>query len=274
MDDIDFVISEHAAWSPAIGGGRLRVFQVPDGARWLVHTTGNTWSRHALGSAAAAAEPVYDTFRLPDGALEQMPELASALTGLGTVARFRTSNLWEAIGSAIIRQAMRAVHTHNLYLHFRQRYGEPIDLPDGDRYLQFPTPQAILALTTEQFHAAGLAFKQGVLRDAATVYLRHEPRWQQQPPYTLVDLLQQIPRVGKWTALAAVCDWSNDWALFPPGDLAIRTWVRRAAPSYPWPTDERRFGSLWRALNGPHLSQATLLTLAWANRQTTQEPKR
>lgn len=84
-----------------------------------------------------------------------------------------------------------------------------------------------------------------------------------------MDQLQQIPRVGTWTALVAACDWSNDWALYPAGDLPIRTWARRAAPSHPWPTDERTFSNTWRALTGTHLGQATLLTLAWGNRHTT-----
>jgi DNA-3-methyladenine glycosylase II len=267
MNDIDFVISEHPAWSTAVDGGRLRVFAMPDGGRWLVHTTGTEFSLHPLGPAETP-RPVYDTFRLPPDALHEVPELACALTGLGTVARFRTSHLWEAIGAAIIRQAMRAVHTTNLYRAFCQTYGEPVDLPDGDRYWHFPTPQTVLALTAGQFHDAGLAFKRGVLRDAATVYLRHELRWQHLPPHALVDQLQQIPRVGTWTALVAVTDWSNDWALYPAGDLPIRTWVRRAARSHPWPTDERTFSNAWRALTGAHLPQATLLTLAWGNRHT------
>jgi DNA-3-methyladenine glycosylase II len=62
-----------------------------------------------------------------------------------------------------------------------------------------------------------------------------------------------------------VTDWSNDWALYPYGDLAVRTWARRAAPSYPWPTDEATFGNTWRMFTRTHLSLATVLTLAWGN---------
>jgi DNA-3-methyladenine glycosylase II len=265
MDDIDFVITEHPAWVTAAAGGWLRVFQTPDGGRWLVRTTGPTLSPQAL--APAANPPAYDSFRLPPDALEEVPELAAALAGVGSVARFRTGDLWEAIGAAIIRQAMRAVHTTNLYRAFCHAHGEPVDLPDGDRYWLFPTPQTVLALTPDQFHTAGLAFKRGVLRDAATVYLRHGPRWQHLSPHAVVDQLQQIPRVGVRTALVAVTDWSNDWTLYPCGDLPIRTWARCAAPSFPWPTDERTFSHLWRILTRTHLPEATLLTLAWGCQQ-------
>ena len=68
------------------------------------------------------------------------------------------------------------------------------------------------------------------------------------------DALQAIPRVGPWTARAAAADWSNDWALYPYTDLAVRTWAKRAAPSRYWPVDEPTFGRMWRALAGEGLS--------------------
>jgi DNA-3-methyladenine glycosylase II len=264
MNEVDFVMTEHAAWTPAVdGAGKLRVFVTPDGGRWLVRAHGPAFTLHEL--TPAANKPVYDVFSLPPGVLGEVPELAAALAQLGRVARFRTGNLWEAIGTAVIRQVVRAAQAKTLYRDFCQAYGEPLDLPTGGRYWLFPTPEDVLDLSSEQFRAAGLAFKRVVLRDAATCYLRFGQCWQELSPQALIDQLQQVPRVGPWTAHAAATDGSNDWALYPYGDLAVRTWARRAAPSYPWPTDERTFGNTWRMLTRTHLSLATVLTLAWGN---------
>jgi DNA-3-methyladenine glycosylase II len=222
VNDIDFVTSEHAAWFPTADGGKVRVFEMPGGGRFRARTTGATLSLCPLGPAVApvVTPPVYDVFRLPPDALDEVPELAAALTSLGSVARFRAGNLWEAIGAAVIRQAMRVAHTTNLHREFCRAHGEPVDLPDSDRYWLFPTPQSVLALSAEQFHTAGLTVKRGALRDAATAYLRHGGRWQLLAPQVLVDQLRRIPGVGVRTALLAVVDWSNDWALYPCGDLA------------------------------------------------------
>ena len=56
----------------------------------------------------------------------------------------------------------------------------------------------------------------------------------------LVQELQRIPRIGPWTAGAAVADYSNDFTYYPYADLAVRTWAKRAAPSYPWPAGAPR----------------------------------
>ncbi len=75
--------------------------------------------------------------------------------------------------------------------------------------------------------------------------------------------LQGIPRIGPWTAGAAVADYSNDFTCYPYADLAVRTWAKRAAPSYPWPDSEQELGRLWQRLAGDQFATLTLLTLAW-----------
>lgn len=82
-------------------------------------------------------------------------------------------------------------------------------------------------------------------------------------PETLIGDLQHVPRIGPWTARAAVADWANRFDLYPYADLAVRTWATRTAPSYDWPADEPAFGRAWRVLAGDHLNEITLLTLAW-----------
>jgi len=265
MSDIDLVMTEHPAWIPAgAGQGKLRVFAAVDEGRWLVRANGSSFTLHEL--APAAFKPFFDVFRLPPDALEEMPQLANALTGLGAVARFRAGNLWDALGTAAIRQMHRATHGATLYRRFCQAYGERVELPTGEAYWLFPTPETVLNLAPEQFEAVSLASKRGVLRDAAMAYRRHSREWERLSPPRLVEQLRRIPRVGQWTAHAAVSDRTNEWALYPGGDQSLRMWTGRAAPDYAWPADERAFANFWRMLTRQDLATCTVLTLAWGNR--------
>lgn len=75
--------------------------------------------------------------------------------------------------------------------------------------------------------------------------------------------VQSVPRIGPWTAGAAVADLTNDYSLYPFADLAVRTWAQRLAPGRTWPTTEPEFAAVWQRLAGEQLSAWTLLTLAW-----------
>ena len=260
-DTFDFVMTDHAGWLPA-NAGRHRVFVTAGGGRWLATAHDGMVALHPLAPGPA---PVLDVFTLPDGPLTGAPELATALRGLGSTARFRNSDLWDAIGIAIMRQVVRAGQSKKLYRGFCQAHGARVELPNGEMYALFPTPETVLQLTDEQFASLGLAFKRQPLRLAAEAYSGLGAQWRELSPAGLVDALQVVPRVGPWTARAAVADWSNDWALYPYADLAVRTWVKRAAPSHDWPVDEPTFGRMWRALAGEGLSSLTLLTLAWGS---------
>jgi DNA-3-methyladenine glycosylase II len=261
-DAFDFAMTEHAAWRSA--DGRIeRVFVLPNGARWLATVRECTLRLDALGGQSAVPAP--GVFTLPGGAPANVSELAAALGGLGSVARFRNFDLWDAIGTAIIRQVIRAAHAKKLYRAFCDAYGERVRLPSGDVYCLFPTPEIAFGLDSDQFSAIGMAFKRPPLLAAAQAYLEHGAKWRDLPPTVLIGELQTVPRIGQWTAHAAVADWSNDWSLYPYADLAVRTWAKRAAPAFTWPDDEPTFGALWRALACEHLSSLTLLTLAWGS---------
>jgi DNA-3-methyladenine glycosylase II len=164
-----------------------------------------------------------------------------------------------------MRQVIRAGQSKKLYRIFCHAHGARVELPNGELYALFPTPETVLQLTDEEFTSLGLAFKRRPLRLVAEAYVDHGAQWQELSPPALVDALQVVPHVGPWTARAAVADWSNDWALYPYADLAVRTWAKRAAPSRDWPVDEPTFGRLWRALAGEGLCSLTLLTLAWGS---------
>lgn len=259
-----FVITEHAAWRMT-ERGRYRVFALPDGGQWLVRVSGGEVLSCPL--AASSSEPRFDVFALAGPGVEgrEAPELSSALAALGTVARFRTPDLWEAIATAIIRQVVRAAQAKRLYRDFCQAHGQQITHLSSEGYALFPTAETVLGLHDGQFARVGLMFKRGPLRAAAEAYLQHGPHWRDLPPDVLVQELQRIPRIGPWTAGAAVADYSNDFTHYPYADLAIRTWARRAAPSYPWPDSEQAFAQLWQRLAGDQLATLTLLTLAWGS---------
>lgn len=262
MHDVSLVMTDHAAWR-ATPAGWCRVFALPDGGRWLVYRSGGTLSVQAL--TPGGSQPSRDIFTLPASAACDVPELAASLDQLGTVARFRNPDLWDALATAIIRQVIRAPQAKKLYRRFCDTYGEQVTLPDGGTYALLPTAEAVLTLDSEQFTSTGMAFKRRPLKAAAEAYVEYAAKWQELSPRTLTAELQTIPRVGPWTAHAAVADWSNDWSLYPYTDLAVRTWARRAAPTHPWPTTEAAFGKVWRQLAGDHLSTLTLLILAWGN---------
>jgi DNA-3-methyladenine glycosylase II len=155
--------------------------------------------------------------------------------------------------------------TGDLNAYFCQAHGEQVGLPNGTTYALFPAPEIVLGLSDNQFSSIGMAFKRRPLKAAAEAYLEHGAKWRELAPDTLIAELQIVPRIGPWTAHAAVADWSNDWSLYPYADLAVRTWAKRAAPSRDWPADEPAFGQAWRALAGEHLCSLTLLTLAWGS---------
>jgi DNA-3-methyladenine glycosylase II len=256
------VVTEHAAWH-VTGPDRYRVFALPDGGQWLITTRGNKLSSRPLTSGAS--RPQLDIFALRETTASQAPELSQSLAALGAVARFRTPDLWESIATAIIRQVIRAAHARRLYRNICEAYGQRITCPDGNGYALFPAAATVLNLHDEQFASIGMTFKRRPLRTAAEAYLQHGERWRDLAPSALAGELQQIPRIGPWTAGATVADVSNDFAYYPYADLAVRTWARRAAPSYPWPDDEQSFGRLWRSLAGDQLAPLTLLTLAWGS---------
>lgn len=261
-ETFQLVMTEHPAWR-ITERGSYRVFALPDGGQWLVTIKGS--EMFSYPPAAGSEQPQPDVFRLQESTVTDAPELFGALTSLGPVARFRTPDLWEAVATAIIRQVIRAAHAKKLYRDFCAAYGQRVSHLNGDGYALFPAPETVLGLGDEQFAAAGLTFKRRPLRAAAETYLKHGPHWRELPPDALTRELQQVPRIGAWTAGAAVADFRNDFTHYPYTDLAVRTWAKRVAPSYPWPDDEQSFGQLWRTLAGDQLASLTLLTLAWGS---------
>jgi hypothetical protein len=86
-------------------------------------------------------------FTLPGPAARDVPELGPALGSLGAVARFANPSLWDAIGTAIIRQVVRAAQARAQYQALCAAHGTPVRCGAREGWL-FPSPQTVLSLGT------------------------------------------------------------------------------------------------------------------------------
>lgn len=255
------LMQDHPGWQETSGGTWVRVMRRST-ERWLLtwHAGDEVVSTTSAGGGNGLP-PVVDRIEpvVPVGALAV---LTPAVEETGPVLRARNGDLWDAIGTAIIRQVIRAGQARIMYDRFCGAHGEAVATPYGVRHL-FPSPEVVVALPVEAFAELGMAFKRRPLAAAAEAYIGNAEKWEQLDPLTVVKALQSVPRIGPWTAGAAIADVSGDFSLYPYADLAVRTWAHRAAPGVVWPEDEASFGALWRRDAGSHLSALTLLTLAW-----------
>lgn len=244
------IIFDHPGWT-----------KTPHGhARSLHADAGTVTTRADQHITGTSAGMVVDTYS--PGCLEgPVPQtLRSALDDRGPVQRLRNPDLWDALATAIIRQVIRADQARLMYQRFCAAHGAPV--PEGPPV--FPRPETVLSLNEDDFTRLGMAFKRRPLLAAAEAFTEFGAKWAELSPHVLVEEVQSVPRIGPWTAGAAVADTTGDFSLYPYGDLAVRTWARRAAPDVGWPTDEPTFSRWWRsfALNSQQLSALTVLTLA------------
>jgi DNA-3-methyladenine glycosylase II len=262
MHSYSTVMTDHPAWVPD-ETALIRAFPSPEDRHAVARTEGSLldW----CCPEAEAPGPAPETFTMPASAAQAIPELGGALASLGSVARLRNPSLWDALGTAIIRQVVRAAQAQRQHRAFCAAYGDPVRCGTTVAWL-FPSPEAVLKLDDDQFADIGLAFKRHAPRSAASAFLIHGNAWERMPAENLAAELRTVPRVGPWTAGAAVADWSNDFSAYPCGDLAVRTWAAHAAPSVTWPDNESVFQQHWQEHAGPHLAELTLLTLAWGGR--------
>lgn len=258
------VMTDHPSW---IRRGDVSARTVRCGSSvWLLLAepvgSGVRTTAHALVGGHADDQPVLDVVDpgdLPDGGM------ADALRASGTVGRWRNPDPWDALATAIVRQVIRAGQARKLYREFCDAHGRVFDTPVGPLAL-FPTPHIVLDLPDSEYARLGLAFKRRPLQAAAAACLDFETKWSELPAVDLRQEIQLVPRVGPWTAGATVADLTNDYALYPYADLAVRTWANRLAPGRRWPDAEDEFAYAWTRLAAEQLSDWTLLTLAWGVR--------
>jgi DNA-3-methyladenine glycosylase II len=261
---VSSVMTDHPSWLLA-----------GDTAYRAVRSGRSTWVLTCVptgtGACRAEAHPVCREGNAPvldvvdPAGLTGPDDVVGVLRAAGTVGRWRNPDLWDALATSIVRQVIRAGQARKLYRAFCQAYGEAITTPHGPTWL-FPTPEVVLALPDSNFTALGMAFKRRPLKAAAEAVLEVGAKWDELDPAVLRDEVQGVPRIGPWTAGATVADLTNDYALYPYADLAVRTWANRLSTGRTWPETEPDFARRWSRLAGKDLSAWTLLTLAWGVR--------
>jgi DNA-3-methyladenine glycosylase II len=255
------VMLDHPSWLVSDDGAAYRAVR-SGSSTWAVVVAGNSDVR--IGQATGSGDaPVLDV--LDPASLTGPKQVLGPLRDAGPVGRLRNPDLWDALATSIVRQVIRAGQARKLYRAFCRAHGEQVTTSAGDTWL-FPTPEAVLALPEEEFARLGMAFKRRPLRNAAEAYREFGGKWSELDAQLLLTEVQSVPRIGPWTAGATVADVTNNYALYPFADLAVRTWAKRLAPGRTWPDTEPEFARVWQRLAGDQLSEWTLLTLAWGVR--------
>lgn len=263
---VDSVMTDHPSWSSRQGGGFVRAVR-SGGSAWVLTAELTADGRYEL--SATGRDNVFDaspelTVVDPAGLAGTDP-IVHELRRVGRVGRWRNPDMWDAVATAIVRQVIRAGQARKLYRLFSRAHGDRVITPDGPEAL-FPSPDVVLDLPDEEYQRLGLAFKRRPLQAAAEAVLEFGDKWAELPPADLAVEVQTVPRIGPWTAGAAVADLTNDYAIYPFADLAVRTWAATLAPGRAWPDTEPEFAREWLRLAHHQLSDRTLLTLAWGVR--------
>ncbi len=262
---VDSVMTDHPSWL-ASGTGAFRAVRCGNAvwAMTVASAEDGCRQRTAVDRVSGDGEaPVVDV--VDPATLTGAGDIVDNLRAAGQVARWRNPDLWDALATSIVRQVIRAGQARKLYRAFGQAHGEPVVTSHGQTWL-FPDPATVLELSDAEFTRLGMAFKARPLRAAAEAYLEFGAKWAELEPSTLVGEVQNVPRIGPWTAGATVADLTNDYTLYPFADLAVRTWAKRLAPQRLWPDTEPEFARVWAEAAGGQLSARTLLTLAWGVR--------
>jgi DNA-3-methyladenine glycosylase II len=265
---VDSVMTDHPSWLSTDTGAAFRAVRCGNAVWALTATSAEDGRQHTAADRVSGRgeEPVVDV--IDPATLTGTGQIVAGLRAAGRVARWRNPDLWDALATSIVRQVIRAGQARKLYRAFSQAHGEPVATPLGATWL-FPAPQTVLALSDAEFARLGMAFKARPLRAAAEACLEFGPKWAELDPIALVGEVQNVPRIGPWTAGATVADLTNDYTLYPFADLAVRTWANRLAPQRIWPDAEPEFAQMWAGLAGEQLSDWTLLTLAWGVRHAS-----
>ncbi|WP_236981460.1 DNA glycosylase family protein [Mycobacterium kiyosense] len=257
----DNVMTDHPSWQTH-GDIRIRCIRDADSV-WLI-----TCEPAQNGQTRVCYEALQGAGTPPEWTLFDCTQLGGATTmghrlrAMKVVARWRNTDLWDALATSIIRQVIRAAHARRLYTAMCAAFGPHFDTKHGAT-AAFPDAHTVLALTDTDLTELGLNFKRDVLRAAAQAYLAHGQHWATLPHSDLVEALTAVRRVGEWTARATVADYSNDFALYPYGDLAVRTWAAAMDADTSWPATDAAFAQAWKNMAQADLSAWTVSTLAF-----------
>ncbi|MFF7415592.1 DNA glycosylase family protein [Streptomyces lydicus] len=257
--------TDHLGWDETADGDPVRLVE-HNGIAWVARWADECLIMRPTEPGPMDAPPVAYTspIRLPYD--EETQPLVAELMRLGTVQRLTNPSLWDAITTALLGRGAPRERARKAHRAYYAAYGRTLDTFAGPLSL-VPSPERVLAVSDEGFAAVGAATTREVLRSAAEAYLAHVEQWQQLAPEALVQCLVDVRGIDAATAARAAADFTSDHSIYPHGDLALRTWVSRAAPALTLPSTDREFEALWRrwAPDRLALHTLTLFTLTWGS---------
>jgi len=229
-------------------GTAVRASYDPDAGHWRLQSDLAPMARAQLVSFSTA-----DLAEVTPAPIRQQ------LARLDGLQRLGVGSCWEALGTAVIRQVIRAGQARRVW-HRLAAVLSPCKASAGG----FPTAQRFLAASNAELAEAGLGFKARTLRTVAESCQFEQLRWERLGPVELHDAWLELPGIGRWSAGAAIADLHNAWQLYPHDDLAVRTWAARAFPDMAIPTEPRSFLRHWADWGGHAIGTLTVLTLGWS----------
>ena len=190
MSDVRYLMTEHPAWQ-TLNGEQTRVFTGSKAEKWLVHGRGKDLTMTPIGETRNPLET--DNFScIPTSLATTAPGFLAPFQKAVLVRRFPNPSLWDAIGTAIVRQVIRASQAKKLYQPFCANYGEQVTLPDGEQRGVFPDTTQTLPLSNEASARTDMMLKRRPLRQAAEGFLEHRAIWEKLSRPDLKPALCQV----------------------------------------------------------------------------------
>lgn len=175
--------------------------------------------------------------------LRKDPVLAAVIRAHGAcgLAAAQRADHFSALVRAIVFQQLSTKAASTIY-------GRLIALVPGGA----PTPEALAAVTDEQFRAAGISRQKGVyLRDLCARVLSGAldlDALESMPDEAVITALVQVKGIGRWSAEMFLMFRLHRPDVLPVGDLGIVNAIRKVYGLRKKPTADRirRIGDAWR----------------------------
>ena len=159
-DSSKYYLTDHYSWVKTETGTFICAHETADGLVYSVLSQ----DKHTLIEGNAS----YMEFKKNDKLVDS-PSAAY-------IYRIQCPNLWNCIGTNIIRQVIRASQAKNMYRTFSESIGERVSLTGGIYYYLFPSPQKVLETPDSTYQRMGMTFKRDALKKAARFILEHTDR--------------------------------------------------------------------------------------------------
>lgn len=197
---------------------------------------GQDWLRNRSQRLAACQPPTHAPLR------PQHPAVERALRLVGDLRLPATDTPYHELLPAVLGQRITAKAAYNQWAMLCRLHGADAPGPLGLKLP--PTPQALLQITSWQFHRMGIeAQRARALRTIA----RHRAlvdRLTEQPGNDARIQLTRLPGIGPWTAAVAIGVSHADTDALPIGDFHVKHTVAWALTNTPRGSDQEMIDAL------------------------------